>query len=63
MVELATKSVKEAVLRALQKNADDLSFYQERVDDLSLPPVYRHALRQALDEWEELKNSASDSDA
>lgn len=57
MNETATKLIKEAVLRALQKSPADITFYRERGSDPLLAPAYRQALREAIDEWVELQKT------
>ena len=51
MNETASRLIKEAVVRALEKSPSDVTFYQERIDDPSRPPAYRMALRDAVNEW------------
>lgn len=55
MNETAIKLIKEAVLRALQKSSADITFYREKEADPLLPPAYRQALRDAINEWIELQ--------
>lgn len=57
MSETATKLIKEAVLRALQKSPADITFYRERENDHLLPPAYRQTLREAITEWVELQKT------
>ena len=51
MNETARRLIKEAVVRALEKSPADVAYYQEQIDDPSLPPAYRMSLREAVNEW------------
>jgi len=51
MNETASRLIKEAVVRALEKSPSDVTFYQGQIDDPSLPAAYRMALRDAVNEW------------
>lgn len=51
----ATRFLKEAVYRALLTSPADVTFYRQRAEDLVLPPAYRQALREAIDEWAKTK--------
>lgn len=51
MNQAALKLIKEAVLRALMKNPEDVDFYREQMNDPSRPAAYRKALQQAVEQW------------
>ena len=51
MNETASRLITEAVIRALEKSPSDVAFYQEQIDDPSLPPAYRMSLEKAVKEW------------
>lgn len=52
MNDAAVKPLREATLRDFRKNARNVEFHREQMNDPAVTPEYRQAVKEALEQWE-----------